>query len=660
MAKIVHQSVDSDMRIYGGIKPDLEEVKSLLAEKAKQTDVTNSLALKIDKVTGKGLSTNDYDNIEKAEVAKVKNKADTTYVDTKVTQIVSGSPKGTYATLSALQTAFPTGTTGIYVVTADGKWYYWSGSAWSAGGTYQATALGKGSISPTLTSFFSFSSNLCNPADVVVGRLNSSGVLDTTQTGFNTSGYIDIRGNDGKYINSQNSGNLLRNSIFFYDSSYNMISGEYGTNTTAKVIPSGSIYVRVSIGTGSTFFIGISSDGTAMPYEAYFAPTIPTNYLTIPTVDTSVKDNSVKPISTTFIDLSRNLCDTSKIVVGRLNGSTGALDTTQTGYKTTDYMPVSVGNYVIPCHDLSNVLGYSNVIFYKSDLTFISGTFSGTTAVLVPANAKFARVSWDSSLSAYLYVEHNATSVSSGYVSYYTRLNTSILVPKWYENKKLTTFGDSITAQEKWQKYVVDHFQISSHVNRGIGGTTVSNNGSVAYIDANGMGVDPGTPGAIPINGWMCSDDRINTIPTDTDVLLVFGAHNDFGGSIALGTLESGLVDSTFKNATGSMIKKLIARLPNTHIVFMTPVGGRSIAQANQNFQDKNSISLTTTDYANAVKEVCMYYGIPCIDINAESGINTLNRQTYITDIVHPNDAGGKLIARAVINGMKRFTPLTF
>jgi hypothetical protein len=58
-------------------------------------------------------------------------------VDTKVAQIVSGSPKGTYATLAALQTAFPTGTTGIYIVSADGNWYYWNGSTWVSGGVYQ-------------------------------------------------------------------------------------------------------------------------------------------------------------------------------------------------------------------------------------------------------------------------------------------------------------------------------------------------------------------------------------------------------------------------------------------------------------------------------------------------------------------------------------------
>lgn len=58
----------------------------------------------------------------------------------------SGSPKGVYDTLSALSTAHPTGTTGVYVVTADGKWYYWNSTAWTEGGVYQATAIADGSI----------------------------------------------------------------------------------------------------------------------------------------------------------------------------------------------------------------------------------------------------------------------------------------------------------------------------------------------------------------------------------------------------------------------------------------------------------------------------------------------------------------------------------
>lgn len=64
----------------------------------------------------------------------------------KADAMASGSPKGVYATLYALQTAYPTGTTGAYLVTGDGKWYYWSGSAWTVGGTYQATGIADKSV----------------------------------------------------------------------------------------------------------------------------------------------------------------------------------------------------------------------------------------------------------------------------------------------------------------------------------------------------------------------------------------------------------------------------------------------------------------------------------------------------------------------------------
>lgn len=58
----------------------------------------------------------------------------------------NGSPKGVYATLSALQTAFPTGTIGIYLVVADGNWYYWYNNSWTAGGIYQSTGIADGTI----------------------------------------------------------------------------------------------------------------------------------------------------------------------------------------------------------------------------------------------------------------------------------------------------------------------------------------------------------------------------------------------------------------------------------------------------------------------------------------------------------------------------------
>lgn len=65
---------------------------------------------------------------------------------TAIASVASGSPKGQYATLAALTAAIPAGNTNIYLVLADGKWYYWNSSAWTAGGTYQSTGIGVGTV----------------------------------------------------------------------------------------------------------------------------------------------------------------------------------------------------------------------------------------------------------------------------------------------------------------------------------------------------------------------------------------------------------------------------------------------------------------------------------------------------------------------------------
>ena len=58
------------------------DLAGALAPYAKSTDVTTALDKKVDAVEGKGLSTNDYDNAAKTEVAKIKDKADASTVTT--------------------------------------------------------------------------------------------------------------------------------------------------------------------------------------------------------------------------------------------------------------------------------------------------------------------------------------------------------------------------------------------------------------------------------------------------------------------------------------------------------------------------------------------------------------------------------------------------
>ena len=212
----------------------------------------------------------------------------------------------------------------------------------------------------------------------------------------------------------------------------------------------------------------------------------------------------------------------------------------------------------------------------------------------------------------------------------------------WYKGKKICVYGDSVTEQNKWQSFVSSYFNCSFY-NRGVGGTTVT------QINSS--------------TNHMSGDTRIETIPTDSDVVLVFGGHNDWSSaSINMGDIKTDELSESvsFKSAFALMLKKIQTRCPNAKIITMTPVGGRTEeASTNQNKQFYIR-DLCMTDFANAVKEISAYYGIPCIDINANSGINTLNHTTYIADLIHPNLEGGKLIANEVINGLKRFEPIVF
>lgn len=73
----------------------------------------------------------------------VTTKSEIDILVPKVDSLASGSPKGVFPTLTALQSDIGANTIegkkSIYVVSADGGWYYWNGTAWVKGGIYQTT-----------------------------------------------------------------------------------------------------------------------------------------------------------------------------------------------------------------------------------------------------------------------------------------------------------------------------------------------------------------------------------------------------------------------------------------------------------------------------------------------------------------------------------------
>jgi lysophospholipase L1-like esterase len=246
------------------LKGAINEVNSSLA------DITQvNLPLKVDKVAGKGLSTNDYSNTEKAEVAKVALKANIIDVNTQIASVTSGTPKGVYATLVALQTAFPTGTTGIYVVSSDKSWYFWNGSAWTLGGLYQSTGILPKSIDylkdtkQIPITFKTTPKNLYDKKTVISGYLdkNNGGAL-VVNAGYIHSDYIYVKPSTSYVVHNPFQ-------ALYFDGGKNFISG-VGITTAPFTTPANCVYLVLNNSAGEQTTQMLEEGTTASVYEAYF------------------------------------------------------------------------------------------------------------------------------------------------------------------------------------------------------------------------------------------------------------------------------------------------------------------------------------------------------------------------------------------------------
>lgn len=234
-------------------------------------------------------------------------------------------------------------------------------------------------------------------------------------------------------------------------------------------------------------------------------------------------------------------------------------------------------------------------------------------------------------------------------------LNINTLIRLSYEGKKFSSYGDSIVELISWQKYIWKFLRMADHYVRGIGGSKITNvNPKTKKVDENGY-YNASNPdsGTITISDYMCGDERINTIPLDTDIVCVYAGANDITANVEIGTLEDG-DESHFMYAYGLMIRKLVTRLPNAKIFLCTPHNFYN-SYNNADYPYKNKRGLTILDYCKVIKDVAAIYGLPVIDVNALSRISTLNIKEYLIDQVHPNAKGGRLIANVVINEMLRY-----
>lgn len=180
-----------------------------------------------------------YQNIDSTYLARYDEfQEEISDLNTRIASVASGSPAGIYATVQALTTADPNHSK-IYLVNADGKWYYYntSNSTWTAGGTYQASVNlptvneleeKMDELSPTLTG--SLSDTRYSAATPLTNQENGA-----TKYIFSAGLY--------KYIVVKSYTVLNINIYTFLDSQNNIISYKQATGTSDSLVTTNKIRV---------------------------------------------------------------------------------------------------------------------------------------------------------------------------------------------------------------------------------------------------------------------------------------------------------------------------------------------------------------------------------------------------------------------------------
>ena len=196
---------------------------------------------------------------------------------------------------------------------------------------------------------------------------------------------------------------------------------------------------------------------------------------------------------------------------------------------------------------------------------------------------------------------------------------------KNWENKVISAIGDSITdgfGSSDGNGYLMelsDILNLKRINNYGVASTAIGGTDDTAFVNRF-------------LNESLSTYQEIDS---ETDLIFIFGGHNDF-------ETQGNLGDTTNETLYGSLYllyNGLKEKYPSATIVFATPL--QRAEEGGNNFM---------RGVARIIKDYCDTNNIPVIDLYNESGITIENSSTYLMDGVHPNDEGYTLVANAIAN----------
>ena len=209
--------------------------------------------------------------------------------------------------------------------------------------------------------------------------------------------------------------------------------------------------------------------------------------------------------------------------------------------------------------------------------------------------------------------------------------------------KSITCLGDSITAGDGGEGKQIDSYV--PRLRKWVGNASLNNygrNGSkITRIDGD--------------NGSSFVD-RCTTI-AGQDVVTIFGGINDFQWNTPLGTMADGPdKTNTFYGALKKVIITLSTNNPKAKLMLITPMKTTKFQYHTFDENGKlmeNGNGNTQLDFVNAIKDVGDYYSIPVLDMYRCSNYSPylgsqLGHDNYTVDGLHPTEHGYERIAQTI------------
>ena len=367
-----------------------------------------------------------------------------------------------------------------------GNWYYWNGSAWTSGGTYNSAAVDTdktltqsdkpadsavvgqqiGSLKESLSN--NISPNLFNPAVAKANVAISSGDGSEMNgfSGWEATDYIFVSKNDVLYFSSNGKPTPYSTGAF-YDAQKKFTSGFGNPNVNNNITVVSDGYARFSFNSKKEKLqIEKGSRTTYIPYGE----------LKVKAEVSEVKAEVVK-----IQEDHTNLFNKDAVVKGAILAENGILEPTFTTWDASDYVHVKPGMVIYFSSNEQPIGVVSTGAYFDADKKYLSGINNEPTVLTVPDGAYYLRFSKNGGLGDILNtlkIEQYGITKYTPYGELYVTVTESALpssiLPKW-KGLKILTLGDSITAMggvNGWTYWIKQYLLADKVVNVSVAGST--------------------------------------------------------------------------------------------------------------------------------------------------------------------------------------------